>query len=194
MRLKLPDGPNEEISAETLVKAGSASITLSRDGKFLLVHASDTVDTHNFRYERLFLFDLVGGTSGQITSHGDRLAHAAGNRALRSHSRHWRQRWHRPGRTHHRGGTPPADRSRGNDHQHRDLTGRRWIASADDESVRLWPMPDATKPPLHTLPHDKLLAKLDTFTNLRAVRDEASPTGWSLEIGPFPGWETVPEW
>jgi len=70
----------------------------------------------------------------------------------------------------------------------------RWIASADDESVRLWPMPDATKPPLHTLPHDKLLAKLDTFTNLRAVRDEASPTGWSLEIGPFPGWETVPEW
>jgi WD40 repeat protein len=70
----------------------------------------------------------------------------------------------------------------------------QWIASATDESLRLWPTPDVSKPPFHTLLHDELLAKLDTFTNLRAVRDEASATGWSLEIGPFPGWETVPEW
>jgi hypothetical protein len=51
-----------------------------------------------------------------------------------------------------------------------------------------------TKPPLHTLPHDELLAKLRSLTNLRAVRDEASPTGWSIDVGPFPGWERVPEW
>jgi len=70
----------------------------------------------------------------------------------------------------------------------------RWIATATAESFRLWPMPDVSKPPLHTLPHDELLVKLDAFTNLRAVRDEQSATGWSLEIGPFPGWETVPEW
>jgi hypothetical protein len=55
-------------------------------------------------------------------------------------------------------------------------------------------MPDVTKPPLHTLPHDELLARLDAFTNLRAVLDETSSTGWTLEVGPFPGWETVPEW
>ncbi len=71
----------------------------------------------------------------------------------------------------------------------------RWIASGSmDTTVRLWPMPDLSKPPLHTLPHDELIAKLKTLTNLRVVRDEASATGWKLEVGPFPGWETVPTW
>ena len=51
-----------------------------------------------------------------------------------------------------------------------------------------------SKPPLHTLPRDELIAKLKTLTNLRVVRDEDSPTGWKVEVGPFPGWETVPEW
>jgi WD40 repeat protein len=70
-----------------------------------------------------------------------------------------------------------------------------WIVSAgQDETLRLWPMPDLSKPPLHTLPHDELLAKLKTLTNLRVVRDEESATGWKVEIGPFPGWETVPTW
>jgi DNA-binding winged helix-turn-helix (wHTH) protein len=40
----------------------------------------------------------------------------------------------------------------------------------------------------------RLIAKLGTFTNLRAVRDPDSPTGWMVEVGPFPGWETVPTW
>jgi WD40 repeat protein len=71
----------------------------------------------------------------------------------------------------------------------------RWIASAgDDQTVRMWPMPDLSKPPFHTLPHDELMAKLKTLTNLRAIRDDASSTGWTIEVGPFPGWETVPEW
>jgi len=71
----------------------------------------------------------------------------------------------------------------------------RWIASTgEDNTLRLWPMPDLSKPPLHTLPHDELIAKLHSLTNLRAVRDEESPTGWSIEVGPFPGWETVPTW
>ena len=71
----------------------------------------------------------------------------------------------------------------------------RWIASCGyDNTARLWPMPDLTKPPLHTLPHDQLIAKLKTLTNLRAVPDETSPTGWKVEVGPFPGWETVPTW
>jgi WD40 repeat protein len=71
----------------------------------------------------------------------------------------------------------------------------RWIATGgDDRTIRLWPMPDLSKPPLHTLPREELIAKLNTLTNLRAVRDEVSPTGWKVEVGPFPGWQYVPEW
>jgi WD40 repeat protein len=71
----------------------------------------------------------------------------------------------------------------------------RWLASgADDGTARLWPMPDLSKPPLHTLPHEELITKLKTLTNLRVVRDEESATGWTLQVGPFPGWETVPTW
>jgi WD40 repeat protein len=71
----------------------------------------------------------------------------------------------------------------------------RWIASGgDDSTIRLWPMPDLSRPPLHTLPREELIAKLKTLTNLRVVRDEESATGWKLEVGPFPGWETVPTW
>ena len=55
-------------------------------------------------------------------------------------------------------------------------------------------MPDLSKPPLHTLPHNELLAKLESLTNIRVVRDDESPTGWKQVIGPFPGWATVPEW
>jgi len=55
-------------------------------------------------------------------------------------------------------------------------------------------MPDLSRPPLHTLPHDELLAKLKSLNNLRAVPDPASNTGWKTEIGPFPGWANVPVW
>jgi WD40 repeat protein len=71
----------------------------------------------------------------------------------------------------------------------------QWIASGGERNtIRLWPMPDLSKPPFHTLPREELIAKLKTLTNLRAVRDEESSTGWKIEVGPFPGWETVPSW
>ena len=71
----------------------------------------------------------------------------------------------------------------------------RWVATAgEDNTLRLWPMPDLSKPPLHTLPRAELLAKLRTLTNLRAVRDPASAAGWKIEVGPFPGWKDVPTW
>ena len=71
----------------------------------------------------------------------------------------------------------------------------KWIASSDwNYTLRLWPMPDLSKPPLHTLPYNQLIAKLKTLTNVRVVRDEESATGWKLTVGPFPGWETVPTW
>jgi hypothetical protein len=55
-------------------------------------------------------------------------------------------------------------------------------------------MPDLSKPPLHTLPHDKLMVKLHSFTNLEVVEDDASSTGYRLEVGQFPGWRDVPTW
>jgi serine/threonine protein kinase/WD40 repeat protein len=71
----------------------------------------------------------------------------------------------------------------------------RWIAALDQSHmVRLWPMPDLSQPPLHTLPTDELVAKLKTLTNLRVVRDENSATDWSLDLDPFPGWAEVPTW
>jgi WD40 repeat protein len=71
----------------------------------------------------------------------------------------------------------------------------RWVASGgEDDTIWLWPMPDLDSPPIHTLPRDQLMAKLDELTNVRAVRDDDSPTGWKLVVGPFPGWETLPTW
>jgi WD40 repeat protein len=71
----------------------------------------------------------------------------------------------------------------------------KWVASTNEDStLRLWPMPDLSKPPLHTLPHDELIAKLRSFTNFRAVRDPKSSTGWTVELGPFPGWKNIPDW
>jgi WD40 repeat protein len=71
----------------------------------------------------------------------------------------------------------------------------RWVASTgEDNTLRLWPMPDLDEPPLHTLPHDELIAKLKSLTNFRAVRDPEAPNGWKIELGPFPGWKEVPEW
>ena len=74
---------------------------------------------------------------------------------------------------------------------------QRWIASlASDDGFRLWPMPDLSKPPLHTLPHDELLAKLKALTNLRAVPDAENYTGYKIEpdFTAYRGWAEVPEW
>jgi WD40 repeat protein len=71
----------------------------------------------------------------------------------------------------------------------------RWVASGGcDRTIRLWPMPDLSKPPLHTLPRDELLAKLRSLTNVRVAVDPEAPRGFRVELEPFPGWETVPSW
>jgi hypothetical protein len=64
----------------------------------------------------------------------------------------------------------------------------------EDHTLRLWPMPDLSKPPLHSLPREELFATLHSLTNLRAVRDASSPAGWKVEVAPFPGWRDVPTW
>jgi len=71
----------------------------------------------------------------------------------------------------------------------------RWVASTgEDNTLRLWPMPDLSKPPLHALPREELIARLHSLTNLRAVRDATSSFGWKVDVGPFPGWKDVPTW
>jgi hypothetical protein len=55
-------------------------------------------------------------------------------------------------------------------------------------------VPDISKPPLHQRSHDDLLRVLRSHTNLQALPDAASATGYKLVPGPFPGWAKVPEW
>jgi WD40 repeat protein len=192
LRLVLPDEPGATVSVETIFEAGSTGSCLSRDGRYLLVAGSEKTGW-NHDFNELILFDLEHQEQRRITTHGDRLGTAAFDPSGRVIITGDFEGVVRVGPV---SGEEPH-LLLGHSAMIESLAvspDGRWIASADAESFRLWPMPDVSKPPLHTLPHDELLAKLDTITNLRAVRDESSPTGWSLEIGPFPGWETVPEW
>ncbi len=70
----------------------------------------------------------------------------------------------------------------------------RWLATGgDDRTIRLWPVPDVKKTPLHERSHEELLATLRSWTNLRAVRDPGA-TSYKLEPDPFPGWAKPPQW
>lgn len=68
----------------------------------------------------------------------------------------------------------------------------RWLASGgQDKTIRLWPVPDTAKTPLHGRPLDELLGVLRSRTNLRAV--PGAESGYTLEPGPFTGWAKPPE-
>jgi WD40 repeat protein len=70
----------------------------------------------------------------------------------------------------------------------------QWVASTSGSDVLLWPMPDLSKPPLHTLGRQAILAKLDALTNVRVVEDKTSATGYKLDLAPFPGSKDIPTW
>ncbi len=73
----------------------------------------------------------------------------------------------------------------------------KWVLSiGSDGSARLWPTPDLTKQPFHTLPHNEFVAKLKVLTNLRAVPSDEAHTGYTIEpdFTAYRGWEAVPEW
>jgi WD40 repeat protein len=181
-------------TAEWLLRVPDAAwvwMHASRDTRFLLTTEVPKWGPTDF--SNLTLHDRRLGTSHAITSHGQYVSRWAldptGTIVVTTASGVIR--------------VGPADGSEphllyGHDGAVKDVEispDGRWIASGGiDTFVRLWPMPDVSKPPLHTLPREELIAKLKTFTNLRVVRDEESSAGWKLEVGPFPGWETVPTW
>jgi WD40 repeat protein len=190
-RLVLPRDPDGAVSTETVYAAAGTALDLSRDGRQLLVLATRDADV--YQYEELLLFDLAAHTPRRLTIHGGRLKAAALDPS---------------GRVLVTGDLDGAVRvspvTGGEPHLllgHSSLVSAvavspdgRWIASQSDDALHLWPMPDLTRPPLHTLPHAELLARLDALTNLRVVPDASSSTGWKLDVGPFPGWKDVPTW
>jgi WD40 repeat protein len=182
------------VSSETIYPTegapGGAEIDLSRDGRTLLVMG--TRDPFPQVNEDLVVFDLAAHTSRRITTHGQRLQHVAldpsGHIVVTGDADGVVRVGPVTGEEPHlllgHGGPVTAVAA---------SPDGRWVASVSDQ-VRLWPMPDVTKPPLHTLPHAELLAKLDMLTNLRVVRDSTSSTGWKFDLGPFDGWKDVPTW
>jgi WD40 repeat protein len=192
-RLVLPDEPGGAVSSETVYAQTWAAFDLSRDGRSLLVWALHEGDFGDVGCDELFLFDLREHTSRRITTHGGRVRSAAldasGRIIVTADMEGVVRAGPATGEEPHLllGQTLPATAVSVS-------PDRRWIASWSGEIIHLWPMPDVTQPPFHTLPYDELMAKLRAHTNLEVVEDKASPTGYKLEVGPFPGWETVPIW
>jgi WD40 repeat protein len=164
----------------------------SRDGRLLL--ASQWDSGSKGEEAQMILFDLVAETSRPLSSHpgsGQVALAADGRFAVTTGS--WGEG---PARVGLMDGKPPQlIFGQGGFIRPTISPDGRWIAAlSGDETIRLWPTPDLSRPPLQTLPRDELLAKLDELTNLRVVRAPESETGWKLDLAPFPGWEVVPRW
>ena len=136
------------------------------------------------KWPGVFLFDLAGGPPRQVRSHGTRVSSLAVDPAGRVLVTGDETGVVRVGSV--EGGEPHLLIG----HNGRVTTvavspDGKWVASAAESEIRLWPMPDLAKPPLHTLPYDELMAKLRALTNLQVVEDPAAATGYRLEVGPF---------
>ncbi len=181
----------ERGTSRTVVRGGWMRMDLSDDGRYLVTVTNPTKSSANslVRY-----YDLSRTTSVTLTSHGSDVTSVAldptGTIVVTGSS----------------DGTIRVGRATGEEphllfgHQgpvrsvavSRD--GRFIASGGQDGTVRVWPMADLSKPPLQTLPLAKLIAKLESLTNLRVIEDESSPNGYKLNIGPFAGWNTSPKW
>jgi len=168
------------------------ALDVSADGRFLVTIAAQFEEGQVLASEFLF-FDLVEGTYRTIDGRGEKpsaVAFDASGQILLSGDSEGTV-YVGPAA----GGQPHLLLGHDSEIVAVDLSpDGRWIASASAGEIRVWPMPDLDKTPFHTLPHDELLAKLHSFTNVQAVEDLESSTGWKLGVGPFPGWQEVPEW
>jgi WD40 repeat protein len=185
----------EDGSAETLVAPDpgwTMYVEVSADGRTALSLTFKWEDVSDCRTPRLH--DLVDGVSRPLSGFGKCVANIALDSSGRIVATGDLQGAIRVGRI---DGSPPHVLV-GHDGVIKQLAispDGRWVASSgEDNTLRLWPMPDLDATPLHALPHDELIAKLESLTNLRAVRDPEAPAGWSIELGPFPGWRDAPKW
>jgi WD40 repeat protein len=174
----LEDGSHEVLSD----KPGSFDLT--PDGRFLLA-------SQQGENSEPVLYDLVNNTSLPLSSHGQSSYAALDAKGQIAVTR----RFDGHGQVGPVTGGAPHLLVRSEDFRSPVVSpDGQWIAARHGSTIRLWPMPDMSQPPLHTLPLDQLLAKLRALTNLRVVPDPESENGWAIELGPFPGWEEVPTW
>jgi len=194
VRLTLPTDPAGTVTTETVYAATRCTFAATPDGRTLLIAASQRPESDMMLdLDELLLADLEAGTFRPITTHGARISSLAIDPSGRVIMTGDARGVVRVGPA---TGEEPHLLLDGSSAVYAVALSRdgRFVASASEDGARLWPMPDLTKPPLHTLPHDELIARLHALTNLEVVVDPASPTGYSTEIGPFPGWENVPTW
>jgi WD40 repeat protein len=176
-------GTYEQLFDGVLGPCGS----LSPDGRFFMAAGFEGRTGGVAR-----IFDLQGGTSADLNSHGDQVVACA---------------WHPSGevvatsdqtgviRIGPMTGEEPhllLGHSGGVFSVSFDPTGE-WLVSAGGEgTLRRWPIPGGA--PLHTLPREELLAKLSSLTNYRVVPEEGSASGYRVEFDVLPSWETAPTW
>jgi eukaryotic-like serine/threonine-protein kinase len=179
----------------------AASIQKARttdDRRFLLAAVQRNKTTSPEQKEgqvlELRLFDLEQGTSRVITTHGSDFTAVAINRTGDMIATGDSTGAIRVG--HATGGAPHLLLGhRGDVAELTFSDDSQTLASAgSDATVRLWPVPDLSKAPLHLLPRDALIAKLRALTNVRAVADSEAPGGYRIGFDPFPGWKTEPTW
>ncbi len=168
-----------------------AAIAISKDGRYLAAITSSAKNIFELQKStsELVLYDLKSGKSSLITSHGNRVFCVAfdpgGTRLVTGDL----DGIVRVGPM--TGETPHLLLGHGTTvHDVVVHPGGQWIAStASDSVIRLWQMPQGK--PLNSLPYNEFLNHLRAMTNVRAVANTNSPSGYELQYQPLSGWAKI---